>query len=160
MSKTSVIDATNKTASTTFNASAYKLSVLGNYALTADEPTEATYSNVTSSIERPELLQYRSRRSEKNNTGLNVPNTSDTAGYVEYGIRLQNVVHTTDNADAKVDIADPCCVNITLKHPATSRITEDIATQLLMRAVSTMFDDAGKSRLGDMMRSALHITAN
>lgn len=149
---------TNTTAGTA--ASTVAIAPLTNYAKTSDEPTEATLTNKTATIDQPEVLTYRSRKIDRVATVNPISYPCKVTDGVEYGIRLDEVLRNKDD-NGNILWDDPIVVSLTIKHQRSAFVTDAIVTQVVSRLLGAAYDEtADKFRWGDLMRSALIPTEN
>lgn len=149
---------TNKTVGT--NAATVAIAPVSNYAKTSDEPTEATLTNKTASIDQPEVITYRSRKIDRVATVNPISYPCKVSDGVEYGIRLDEVLRNTDDKGA-ILWDDPIVVSLTIKHQRSAFVTDAVVTEVVSRLLGAAYDETEKQfRWGDLMRSALIPTEN
>lgn len=150
---TSAFSFTNKTAGQTVGTTA--LGMATNYAKTSDEPTEATLTNKTASLDQGEVITYRCREINQVATTQQVLYPARVLNGVEFGVRIDELLRTTDAADAIV-CDEPIVATLTIKCPKSSNINNDIITTVVTRLLGACYDQtANKYRWDDLMRSSL-----
>lgn len=150
---TSKFTFTNTTDGTTVPTVA--IAPVTNYAKTSDEPTEATLTNKSATIDQPEVITYRSRKIDRVATVNPISYPCKVSDGVEYGIRLDEVLRNTDDSGC-ILWDDPIVVSLTIKHQRSAFVTNEIVTQVVSRLLGAAYDEtAGTYRWDDLMRSAL-----
>lgn len=150
---TSAFSFTNKTAGQTVGTTA--LGMATNYAKTSDEPTEATLTNKTASLDQGEVITYRCREINQVATTQQVLYPARVLNGVEFGVRVDELLRTTDATDAIV-CDEPIVATLTIKCPKSSNINNDIITTVVTRLLGACYDQTAKKyRWDDLMRSSL-----
>lgn len=150
---TSSFSFTNKTAGT--NVGTVAVSPVSYYAKTVDEPTEARISNKTCTIDQGELITYRSREIDKVTSQLQVLYPARVLNGVEFGVRLDELLRTTD-ANGSIVCDEPIVATLTVKAPKSSNITYSVINEVVQRLLGACYDEtAQKFRWDDLMRSSL-----
>lgn len=144
---------TNKTAGSTVGTVA--VGPVSNYAKITDEPTEAVLTNKTCSLDQGELITYRCREIPQVGSKLSVLYPARVLNGVEYGIRVDELLRTTD-ANNQIVCDEPIVATLTIKNPKSSNITDAVITEVISRLLGAAYDETAKAyRWGDLMRSAL-----
>lgn len=138
----------------------YDLGPTTDYALKVDEPEECQLSNTTTPVDRPEVLTYQATTVSKIPTKITVQNPPKVSGGIMYGVRLDEVLHGVSSTDDSFAVDLPIVLNLSVKHPMSSAITTDDIDKLISRLVSALYTEDNKSRIGDLMRSALKPTVD
>jgi hypothetical protein len=155
MAKSSAFGFTN----TTDNATTMTLKSLGlvtNYSLSSDQADNAVLNNKTAPIDVEEIVSLRSRDIQSVNTPLNIQYPGKVKAGIEYGVRVDATLSTTDSDDATFRVDEPIACVISFRHPKSGNITEAHVLALLDRAVSALHKDGTGAgwRISDLMRSA------
>jgi hypothetical protein len=130
------------------------LGVTTNYATDSVSPNAANLSNKTAPIDIEELISYRSRDIDKVPTQLNIQYPSKVTQGVEYGVKVEATLSTTDSADASFRVDEPIVMTLAIKHPKSGNISNALVSQLFVRMVSTLVRSDGTYRFDDLMRGA------
>lgn len=150
---TSAFSFTNTTAGQTVGTVA--IGAASNYAKTSDEPTEATLINKTASLDQGEVLTYRCREINQVATSQQVLYPARVLNGVEFGVRVDELLRTTDSAGAIV-CDEPIVATLTIKCPKSSNINNAIITTVVNRLLGACYDQTAKKyRWDDLMRSSL-----
>jgi hypothetical protein len=153
MAKVSAYGFTNVTPST-HDVTPINLGVTTNYATDSVSPNAANLSNKTAPIDIEELISYRSRDIDKVPTQLNIQYPSKVTQGVEYGVKVEATLSTTDSADASFRVDEPIVMTLAIKHPKSGNISNALVSQLFVRMVSTLVRSDGTYRFDDLMRGA------
>jgi hypothetical protein len=159
MSRTSTFGFTNSTASSN-TVTPLKLGLTTNYALVKDVADVVDLSNKTTPIDQEELITLRSRKIDNISTTVTVNNPSPVKGGIEYGIKLEEVLKTTDSDDATFEVDDPIVCTIAFRHKRSGYISNSVIGTVFLRAISTLMREDGTWRFDDLMRSAERPVAN
>lgn len=152
MAKSSSFGFTNTTAGT-HDVDQIALGLTTNYALTSDQANNVVLNNKTAPIDQEEIVTVRSGNIDiKSKANIVYPAPVKTG--MEYGVRLDEVLSTTDSADPSYRVDEPIICSITFRHPKSGNITNDIVAQVFQRAISTLMKADGTWRFADLMRSA------
>lgn len=139
----------------------YDMGITNNYALITDEPDTVQLSNTTSPVDQPEVITYQYSQLKKIPTVVTISNPSPNENVnVMYGVRADEVVRETSSVDETYIRDYPIVVNVSVKHPLVSAITNTQVEVAVARAVSALFSDDGKSRIKQLMRDSLKPTVN
>jgi hypothetical protein len=153
MSKVSSFGFTNSTASTNL-VTPQELGLASNYALMSDQADVVTLNNKTAPIDQEEIISYRSRVTGNVNSNLNIQYPAPVKSGIEYSIRIDELLSTTDTADPDFRIDEPIVCTIAFRHPRSGNITNAIVAQVMTRAISSLRRADGTWRFDDLMRSA------
>lgn len=153
MSKQSSFGFTN-TSLGTHDVDQIALGLTSNYSLQEDAADVVKMNNKTAPIDKEELISFRSRTGKKIATELNIQYPSPVSNTVEYSVRVDDVLSTTDTADANYRIDEPIVVSIAFRHPKSGNITSTHVATVLQRAISALMKADGTWRMDDLMRSA------
>lgn len=131
-----------------------------NYAKTMDEPTEARLTNLTAAVDQGELVTLRCRRVARVATEQQIMYPARVEAGVEYGVRVDEILRTTA-PDGRIVCDEPIVASITIKHPLSSNINDELITQVFNRLLGCCYDTTNKKyRWGDLMRQALLPSSN
>lgn len=154
MARTSSFSYTNTTASTTVEVAPIKLGLTQHYSLTQDAADVVTMNNKTAAIDSEEVISFRSRPVADVKSPVNIQYPSPIKGGIEYSVRLDDTLSTTDSADPGYRVDEPITCTITVRHPKSGNITNTIVAQVVTRALSSLIREDGTWRFDDLMRSA------
>lgn len=152
MAKTSAYVFTN-TAEAAAKLPLQNLGLATKYAITGDSADVVTLDNKTAPLDAQEIIQIRSRRVSKISTPLNIQHPAPVAGGIEYSIRVDDTLRTTDSADPNFVVDEPITCTITIRHPRSGNFTNETAGAALIRAVSAFVKADKTWRFEDLMRS-------
>jgi hypothetical protein len=131
-----------------------QLGLTSNYSLTADQADVATLNNKTAPVDREEIISFRSRSLSAVNSGLNIQYPSPVKGGVEYSLKIEDTLTTTDSDDANFRVDEPIVCTIAFRHPKSGNITSTQVATVFLRAISSLMKEDGTWRFDDLMRSA------
>lgn len=153
MSLTSSFSFTNATAGQTVPTAA--LAPVTNYAKTSDEPTEATLTNKTCSLDQGEVVTYRCRDIREVSTVQQVLYPAKVLNGIEFGIRVDELLRTKTE-DGNIVCDEPIVATLTIKTPKSSNINASIIDTVVSRLLGAAYDQTAKKyRWDDLMRSSL-----
>jgi hypothetical protein len=153
MARSSTFGFTNTTAGTN-TITPKKLGLTSNYSLTQDQADVVNLNNKTAPIDQEELISFRSRDLSQVSTGLNIQYPSNVKGGIEYSLRVEETLSTTDSTDATFRVDEPIVCTIAFKHPKSGNITSALVGTVFERAISSLMKEDGTWRFADLMRSA------
>jgi hypothetical protein len=130
------------------------LGLTTNYALIQDEADVVILSNKTTPIDAEERIALRSRTVTKIGDGLNIQYPSPIKGGIEYSVKVEDTLTTTDTADATFRVDEPIVCTVSFKHPRSGNITSAAVAQVFGRAISALLKADGSWRFDDLMRSS------
>jgi hypothetical protein len=151
--KTSAFGFTNASDSSN-EVTAKSLGLTSNYSLTADNADVATLNNKTAPVDQEEIISFRSRDIGAVNTTLNIQYPSKVKSGIEYSLKIEDTLSTTDSADADFRVDEPIICTITFRHPKSGNIGGDQVATVFVRALSALMKADGTWRFDDLMRSA------
>lgn len=132
----------------------------GKYALSEDEPTVCRLSNVTTPIDQPEILSFWAQPVSNVTSSIKNLNPPKVKAGVQYAIKLEELLRTTDSADATFCVDDPIVATLQIRHTLSSNIAAANVDTVITRLVSALFKADGTTRVSDLMRSALKPTSD
>jgi hypothetical protein len=153
MAKVSTFSFTNTTAGS-HDVTPPALGLTTNYALTAQDANNAVLNNKTAPIDAEEIVTYRSRPISTVNTDLNIRYPSPIKTGVQYQVQVEDVLTTTDDADASFRVDEPIVALLTIRHPKSGNISNAIVAQVVQRLLGCILRADGTWRFDDLMRSA------
>jgi hypothetical protein len=153
MAKTSAFGFTNKTEST-HDVTPYVLGLTSNYSLIQDAADVVKLNNKTAPIDQEELVAFRSRTVNNIASELNIQYPSPVKSGVEYSIRQEAVLSTTDSGDPSFRVDEPIVVTLAIKHPKSGNITAANVGEMVLRTISSCLRADGTWRFDDLMRSS------
>jgi hypothetical protein len=152
--KTSVFGFTNTTDSTHV-ITPKALGLTDNYAVTSDTSNAAILNNKTAPIDLEEAISFRSDdiKSLKVN-GVNIQYPSPVTQGIQYSVQVTDTLSTTDSSDASFRVDEPIQVTISVRHPKSGNINNDVVATVVTRAISALVKADGTWRFDDLMRGA------
>lgn len=153
MAKVSTFSFTNTTAGTN-QVTPPALGLTTNYALAAEDANNAVLNNKTAPIDAEEIVTFRSRPIAQVNTDLNIQYPSPVKTGIQYQVQVEDVLTTTDTADASFRVDEPIVALLTIRHPKSGNINNAIIAQVMQRLIGCVLKADGTWRFDDLMRSA------
>jgi hypothetical protein len=153
MAKTSAFSYTNKTAGSN-TVTPLALGLTSNYALAQDIQDQVVLNNKTAPIDAEELVAFRSRTIKDVNSNANIQYPAPVKSGIEYSLRLDEVLTTTDSSDASYRVDEPIVCTIAFRHPKSGNIGNSQIAEVFLRAISSLMKADGSWRFDDLMRSA------
>lgn len=135
-----------------------KLESVSNYALVEDEPNRCVTQNTTAPLDQGERVSYSYQKLGKVSTDQDILYPATVQNGVQYSIRVEEILSTTDTDDPTFRVDEPIVAWLTIRHPSSSRITNSVIATVLQRLMGACYKDSGALRFGDLMRSALKPT--
>lgn len=132
----------------------------GKYALTTDEPDICKLSNVTAPIDQPEVVSFGCQDVGSVNSSIRNLYPPKVKAGVQYTVKLEELLRTTDSEDATYRVDDPIVATLTVRHTKSSNISSANVDTVIRRLVSCLFKADGTSRVADLMRSSLKPTVD
>lgn len=157
MSKVSKFGFSNTTASTQVETP-IAVGVLTNYALKQDEPTVVDLDNKTCPFDQGELLSYKCQDVKKVSTVQDILFPAPVATGVQYVIKLEEILSTTDGTDANYRVDEPIVAYLTIRHPKSGNINGALVGTVVDRLMGACRKADGSWRFDDLMRSSLKPT--
>jgi hypothetical protein len=154
MALTSSFNFTNTSATAHKAVGLFDMGELTNYGLERDEPEEVVLTNTTTAIDKGEVITYQSRKTKGVSTTLDLSYRNPIAAGVQYGVKVEAVLTTTDSSDATYRVDDPVVCTISFRHPKSSNISQANVATMLARAISALQKEDGTWRIAELMRSA------
>jgi hypothetical protein len=151
--KTSSFGFTNDTAGAN-TVTPLALGLTSNYSLTNDNADVATLNNKTAPVDKEEIISFRSRQLGSVNTTLNIQYPSKVTSGIEYSLKIEDTLSTTDSSDADFRVDEPIICTVTFRHPKSGNIGSDQVATVFLRAISSLMKADGTWRFDDLMRSA------
>lgn len=156
---TSGFQYTNKTATTHKSVSLYDMKEVENYALIKDEPNVVKLENITAPVDAGELLTYRGKKVATVNTELSIPKKTNVVNKgVQYAIQLEADYVSKSDSDDSFRQDDPVIAYLTIIHPLSGYITNDVVGEHVERLISSCKKEDGTWRFNELMRLALKPT--
>lgn len=124
------------------------------YARIEDEPTSCMMSNKTTSLDQGEILSYRCQPVAKVSTALTNQHPSLVPAGVQYVIKLDELLRTTDSS-GNIVCDEPVVAYLTIRHQASGNISSDLVAQVVERLIGACRHVDGTWRFNELMRSAL-----
>lgn len=130
------------------------LELTQNYAFVSDTADIVQLNNKTCPIDLMELVQFRSRDVKQVTSNLNIQYPGPIKAGIQYGVRVEETISTTDTVDASFRMDEPIVLNLSITHPKSGNITNEIISTCFNRLLSTLIKEDGTWRFDDLMRSA------
>jgi hypothetical protein len=132
------------------------LGVTSNYALMQDSSDIVRLNNKTAPIDAEEIIKYQSAplKDGRVPTTARINHPAPVQNGIMYGVRVDSVLVTDDDANPDYRVDEPVVVSISIKHNRSGHITEQLIGEAVDRAYSALKKADGSWRLGDLMRSA------
>lgn len=130
------------------------IGITTNYASIQEDSNTAVLNNKTAPIDAEEVVTYRSKNLPKVDTGLNIQYPSPVKTGIQYQIMVEDTLSTTDSADPSWRVDEPIIAQLTIRHPRSGNITNDIVGQVVTRLISAAMKADGTWRFDDLMRGA------
>jgi hypothetical protein len=131
-----------------------QLGLVSNYAVTDNTANEARLSNKTAPLDAEELISIRTGNLERVKSRLvNQYPASSQAG-VQYSIQIEDMLVTTDSTDPDFRVDAPIIASLSVRHPKSAAIDNNVVATVVMRLLSACMHDNGSWRFEDFMRSA------
>ena len=159
MSKVSKFGFTNTTASTKVETP-IAIAPVSNYALKQDEPTTVELDNKTCPIDQGELLSYKCQDVKRVATTQDILFPAPVSSGLQYVIKLEEILSTTDAADPSYRVDEPIVAYLTIRHPKSGNITSDTIGQVIDRLMGACRKADGSWRFNELMRSSLKPTVD
>lgn len=153
MAKTSTFPYGNKTVSQN-PVNTVELGLVTNYALMADSNDQVKLNNKTAPIDGQEIVTIRARDVNQVINDLNIQYPSPVKKGVQYSVRNEMSLRTTDSDDTSWQVDEPIVVTIGIAHNKSGNFTNAIVGEALERTVSAFRRADGTWRFDDLMRSA------
>lgn len=143
------------TESTGKTLSIPKVGPITNYAKVEDEPTSCSLKNKTCPLDQGETLSYQCTPIAKVNSKLTSQNPAKVTSGVQYIVRLDELLRTTDEA-GNIVCDEPITAILQIRHPLSGNVTPDIVNTVFSRLVGACYDSTKSAwRWKDLMLSAL-----
>jgi hypothetical protein len=153
MAKQSSFGFTNTSAGT-HDVDQIALGLTQNYSLAQDGADVVKMNNKTAPIDVEEIIAFRSRALAGMNTEVNIQYPSPIKNAIEYSVRVDDTLSTTDTTDASFRVDEPIVCSIAFRHPKSGNITGAHVATVFTRAISALMKADGSWRFDDLMRSA------
>lgn len=153
MAKTSTFGFTNDSDSQN-TVTAKALGLVTNYALMQDAADVVKMNNKTAPLDSEEIISFRTRDVAGVASEASILNPAKVGKGIEYSIRVDEVLSTTDNADASFRVDEPIVATLAVRHPKSGNITDAHVKTVIIRLLSTLIKSDGTWRIADLMRSA------
>lgn len=157
MAKTSEFKYTNKTETGAI-IKLVKINEQSDYGITSDEPTSCSMANTTAPIGQDEVVTNFCTPIKTVNSTLTMPHPSPVKNGIQYGVKVESTLVTTDSSDATYEVDEPCVVQISVRHPRSTNFTSTLVSEAVQRAISAFYGnlfDATNDHVAMLMRSAL-----
>lgn len=149
---------TNQTASTKVETP-IAIGPTINYSLKQDEPTVVDLDNKTCPFDQGELLSYKCQDMKKISSVQDILFPAPVSSGVQYVIKLEEILSTTDSADPSYRIDEPIVAYLTIRHPKSGHINGVLVGSVVDRLMGACRKADGTWRFDDLMRSSLKPTA-
>lgn len=119
-----------------------------NYAKRSESATSCVLTNKTCTLDTPELLSYQCTEIAKVNTQNRITNPAKVPNGVQYIVRLDEVLRTTD-ANGSIICDEPIVASLTLRHPISGNITNAHIVSVVQRLLGACMRENGTYRFDD-----------
>lgn len=153
MSKVSSFGFTN-TSDSTNSVTAKALGLVTNYALMQDAADVVKMNNKTAPLDSEEIISFRTRDVAGVASEAPILNPAKVGKGIEYSIRVDEILSTTDSTDASFRVDEPIVATLAVRHPKSGNITDQHVQAVIIRLLSTLIKADGTWRIADLMRSA------
>jgi hypothetical protein len=130
------------------------LGLTSNYAIMQDSADVVKLNNKTAPIDAEEIIAIRTRNIGGVATDATIQYPSNVKGGIEYSIRLDEVLSTTDSSDPTFRVDEPIICTVAFRHPKSGNITGAHIATVFQRLVSVLMKSDGTWRFDDLMRSS------
>lgn len=154
MSKVSTFAYTNKTANAV-KVTPIDVQPVTNYARIEDEATVCVLSNKTAPLDQGELIVYRANDLDRVSSTQKIQNPSPVQNGVQYVIKLEDILRTTDSTSGAILMDEPIVAYLTIRHQKSGNVTPAIVAEVVSRVIGACMRTDGTWRFDDLMRSAL-----
>lgn len=160
MAKSTTKGYTNTTAQSAYTLPLVKLSESTNYAIVEDEAGVTLLSNTTANADIAERISVKAQNiaEVKPSQGVLYPSPVKTG--VQYSVKVENILSTTDSTDPAYRLDEPIVVTLTVKHNQSATFSDETVLEQIGRAVSALISDDGSDRIGALQRLATRPAAN
>lgn len=148
------------TTDESFTVTPVAIKPASSYAVTSDEPTELTGSNLTAPVDQPEILTYRCQELKTVNTAMENMYPPEVRTGVQYVIKLDELASVTDTADPTFRVDLPISAYLTIRHNKSGYITSDMIATVVKRLLGACMKEDGAWRFDELMRSSLKPTVD
>jgi hypothetical protein len=152
MAKVSDFTYTNKTASTE-ELALYKLGLTTNYTQDKTNNT-CVCKNRVSDLDAEERITFSSRPIARTDTGLQILYPAANTKSIQYDVKVEEVLKTTDSADPSFRVDNPIVMSLQIRHERTGFITETILNEVWKRLNSAITKEDGTTRFMDLARES------
>jgi hypothetical protein len=119
-----------------------------------DSQDTVKLNNKTAPIDIEEIIAIRTRNVGGVATDANIQYPSKVKGGIEYSVRLDEVLSTTDSSDASFRVDEPIVCTVAFRHPKSGNITGAHIATVFERMISVLMKSDGTWRFDDLMRSS------
>lgn len=154
MAKSSTFGYTNTGANENVTVKPISIGEVTNYALVEDEEGITLLSNLTSPVDQGERVSVKAQLIPKVTSSVNNLHPAPVSQGVQYSIKVEDLLSTTDDTDSDFRVDDPIVVTLTVKHTLSKYITPDIVNGVIARALGALYCADGTSRINALMRLA------
>lgn len=152
MAKTSKFSYTNKTDSQK-TLGLYSLGLTTNY--TQDKTnTKCVCKNRVSDLDAEERITFTSTPLARTDTSLQILYPAANTKSVQYDIKVEEVLSTTDSDDPSFRVDNPIVMSLQVRHERTGFINESVLTEVWKRLNSAILKADGTTRFMDLARES------
>lgn len=140
-----------------------KINEQTDYGIVSDEPTACSMANVTAPIGQDEIITNFCTPIKNVNSSLQMANPAPVKNGIQYGVKLEGTLVTTDSTDTSYEVDEPIVVQISVRHPRSTNFTSTLVNQAVQRAYSAFYGnlfDQDTDHIAQLMRSALQPMAD
>lgn len=132
-----------------------QLGIVTNYGLTVDEPTQATYTNLTCPVDQGELISYKRSKVLKVSSSLENLYPPKVATGVQYVVKLETMAALTSGVDSEYHENLPIVAYLTIRHPQSANLSDAQIGTIVQRLMGATIRTDGTFRFNDLVRGAL-----
>jgi hypothetical protein len=153
MSKTSTFLYSNTEAGA-HDVDQVALGLTTNYAIASEREDVVKLNNKTAPIDAEEIIELRYRELDQLKTYANNTNAMKLNSGIEYSVRIDDILTTTDSDNPGFRVDEPIICAVTIRHPKSGNISGTQVFSVFQRAISALMKEDGTWRFDDLMRSA------
>lgn len=139
------------------NVTPNNLKIGDNYSLITDEPDECVITSTTTPLDQGETIHFQAKRiptvasSQSNEHPAPLKETG-----IQYVVKIEELLSTTSTEDASFRVDTPIVAYLTVRHPVTGVVTDEIIDTVINRLIGACRNSDGTGwRFTKLMRSAL-----
>lgn len=135
-----------------------------NFSVVEDGANSCSLVNKLSPIDQLEKITFKFQELPRIQTTLAVQNPYKIKSGVQYLVKTEEIIRTTDSTNTEYVFDQPIIITTTVRHATNSDLTIDNIQEALARHVGSLYETTDNStnvansafaRFNDLMRSAL-----